>query len=154
MCELFVQKFQLIILLLIKVLFVWSVSFDQCQPDDILFTKSRVGIEILNTTEITIDQVQSSQTASNCFSKCKKNFECKSAAFFDQSKSCHLKSISRLNITSRIKLSPEAQYFEKRECETDFESKVKFISLVKNAADCKDIYKKGWKMDGVYGDDY
>eukprot|EP00111_Clytia_hemisphaerica_P002485 TCONS_00007100-protein len=127
------------------------VSFDQCQQHDHLFTKSRVGIEILNMTDIELDKVESSNTGPNCFSKCHKISECKTAVFFNQSKECRLKSISRLNVTSRIKLSPEAQYFEKRVCETDFESKIKFVSLVNNSIDCKDIYNQGWTIDGVYG---
>ena len=130
---------------------VLSLSFEQYEPSDILFTKSKVGIEILNTNDIELHKVDLSNTGPQCFSKCHKISECKSAVFFNQTKRCHLKSISRLNVTSLIKLSPDAQYFEKRGCETKFESKIKFIALVNSATDCKDISEQGWTADGIYG---
>eukprot|EP00111_Clytia_hemisphaerica_P003109 TCONS_00008811-protein len=124
----------------------------ECDPTDVLFTKSRTGLEIFSTESLALDEQVVATSPSNCFNQCRnKGNACKSATFFDDTNACHLKNISRLTITTKIKHSPSAQYFEKRDCDVDFDSKIKFISLVKNATDCKDISKKGWSMDGVYG---
>ncbi|XP_066912664.1 techylectin-5A-like [Clytia hemisphaerica] len=140
---------------------LWLISFVtsvnsltyECGSDDVLFTKSKVGIEIFSSSEsiVNLNITEVTKTPDGCFSKCKRIGECKSATFIQDTEKCYLKSINRFGITSKIKLSANAQYFEKRECESGFGSKIKFISLVKNATDCKDIYKKGWQMNGVYG---
>ena len=51
-----------------------------------------------------------------------------------------------MSFTSPYKKQNQMDYFEKQQC-----SLSNFIAMFSNVVDCNDIYKKGWKANGVYG---
>ena len=95
-----------------------------------------------------------SSSESNCFSKCRSVFACKSATFFADSENgpkCLLKDTNRFGVRNRIKRISNGKYFEKTEsCSRLSRERRRVIGTVKNAFDCNDVLKRGWKKDGVY----
>ena len=104
--------------------------------------------------ESQMDRTVDSSSESNCFSKCRNIFACKSATFFadsDNGPKCLLKDKNRFGVRNRIKLISIGKYFEKTEsCSRLSRERRRVIGAVKNALDCKDVLKKGWKKDGIY----
>ena len=127
-----------------------AITFEQCAPGDVLFTKSKVGIEIFgNNPTFTLEFT--ARSAITCMSECKKHNSCWSAMFNTQTKHCRVANYHRYNQALWYKIVPEMEFYEKRACSNNYNTARKFISIVEDATDCKDIQKKGWKMDGYYG---
>ena len=126
-----------------------ALNVDQCSEDDIFFTKTNMEIKNPNLTwqfTFTTDK------PSKCFTGCKSHTKCQTATFFEQRQECQLKDANRFHPKSRFKLSPDAQMFEKRNCSVlDTGQNSNFIKAVPGTTDCLDVYRKGWKRDGVYG---
>ena len=120
-----------------------------------MFIQTQVSLEVNDSLgESQMDRTVDSSSGPNCFSKCRNIFACKSATFFAgsvNSPKCLLKDTNRFGVRNRIKRITNGKYFEKTEsCSRLSRERRRVIGAVKNALDCKDVLKKGWKKDGVY----
>lgn len=132
--------------------FSLGLSFEECRPGDSLFIRPRVSLEINDSTEGSrLNRTVGSPSESNCFSKCNEIAVCKSATFFKNDRQCLLRDTNRFGVRNRIKRINDGIYFEKTEgCSRLARARRRVIGAVKNAVDCKDVLKRGWKEDGVY----
>ena len=126
------------------------MTVDQCSDEDTFFTKSNFEIE---NPDSKWEFVFTTKKFTACFSACRSRSECQSATFLQENQQCHLKDSTRFHPQTKMKISPDAQLFEKNDCSLLFENQKqkKFIKVVPDATDCLDIYEQGWKIDGVYG---
>ena len=98
-----------------------------------------------------MNKIISSPSESDCFSKCNEFPGCKSSTFFKNDLKCLLKDTNRFGVRSRIKRITDGIYLEKAEgCSSLSRARRRVIGTVKNAVDCKDVLKRGWREDGVY----
>eukprot|EP00111_Clytia_hemisphaerica_P008158 TCONS_00023781-protein len=137
----------------IKLLFIRSaiaITFEQCEAGDVLFTKSKVGIEIFGKNP-TLSFEFTTRSATSCMSECKKHAHCWSVTFNTQTKHCRLTNYHRYTRFFWYNIVPGVEFYEKRTCGPGFNTIPKFIAIVEDATDCKDVQKKGWNMDGFYG---
>ena len=127
-----------------------SITADQCERDDHLFTKSKLDIEFVKSDQ-SWNVTKDCQNIPQCLSMCKFVDYCKSATFNDDKKKCSLSDCSRSTINTKMIVSSGSETFDKQNCtSTAFGLTEKFIGFVTDANDCYDIYKKGWRSDGVY----
>ena len=150
----YVYKNQTLKLFFFSIFFL-GLSYGECRPGDSLFIQTQVSLEVIDSLgESQMDRTVDSSSESNCFSKCRNIFTCKSATFFadsDNGPKCLLKDKNRFGVRNRIKLISIGKYFEKTEsCSRLSRERRRVIGAVKNALDCKDVLKKGWKKDGIY----
>ena len=120
-----------------------------------MFIQTQDSLEVNDSLgESQMDRTVDSSSESNCFSKCRNIFACKSATFFADrlhGSKCLMKDTNRFGVRSRIKRITNGKYFEKTEsCSRLSRERRRVIGAVKNAHDCKDVLKKGWKKDGIY----
>jgi len=139
----------------VVILFIMNNAYglefgDTCTPDDNIFVHSKVEILVERSRPpvnvIWQDEFDVSDMM-KCQTMCHLEQKCKSAVFNKTDSKCMLKDISRMDINIKITVTPGVEYFEKvPQCGT----KEKFIAMVDEVTDCKDIYDKGWRQSGIY----
>ena len=145
------------LLLFLKAALSTGLKIDSCSPNDAIFTKAREGIEaFIFKNGVLSKQPQNVSVSSEmrCMEKCKSiqcGYICNSAQYNKDTKLCLQQSLDRFKLTVRIRvLTAGNSYFEKRECSQDFSRETRFIANVPTALDCQDVYRRGWRVDGVY----
>lgn len=129
-----------------------SLQYDQCAGGDVIFTEPTQGMELIHPDPANRWYFEiPSTTVHGCFAGCRQEVECKSAMFFEDDGRCLLQNLDLFGLKPFIKLSTRVRYFEKHECSPTFAQEIKFLQVITDAMDCKDIYQKGWRTNGIYG---
>ena len=143
-------RLKLIVLNVFQVSIVFGLSMDQCEIGDFLFEKANIGVEIFYPFTPLFEKEENHPTIISCMSACKRYEKCWALTYHHDTKKCRMRNNNRNWILTRYRIVPKVDYFEKIGCGW-FKDRLKFISIVQDASDCKDIYNKGWHIDGNYG---
>ena len=138
----------IIIMLILKLIYV-ACSNQQCQRNDMMFTRLRYK-QLKTDSTNQIATVGTGQTkGTSCLGICQRENNCKSFNVIreDGEIKCVLFNVTRYDKPSYIK-DDARSYFEVLHCD---ESMGKIIRNVVEAKDCKDVLMKGFFKSGVYG---
>lgn len=133
-----------------------------CLPEDVFFTKAIQPVKVVRFKNNIITQkilnYPSIASEHQCMSICKlnTNLNCLSIEYDYVNKNCTLQANNRFILKRRVRLmqssnsSSRIDYYEKRPCSKNYTQETKFVAVVPNAVDCQDLYRRGWRLNGVY----
>jgi len=125
----------------------------QCSPGNSIFTKAKKSVQVYNINNVadswkdTLNDVSSPYI---CQCRCDSEPACKSAAYNTVYRNCTLKDINRRSLGVKIIISENVEFYEKGECNANEDEEGRFIAMVDNVSDCKDIQQRGYYSSGIY----
>ena len=142
----YIMWLQLFLTLYIITVFVLTQS---CSRNDLIF--SRFDNNSMNASTEQVLYLKNVQSPGLCFDDCRNNGKCRSINVFKENGSynCQLLSVDRftlpmVNLTTTI----NGIYFESTEIIMRINKQ--FKAVVEEAADCLEVYQKGFKENGIY----
>ena len=127
------------------------IDYSSVREKDSLFLKTKHNTEVYKDNQ-TVGWAFSFSTSipGKCAGTCHNHAQCRSSTYYKDTGVCELQDINRLSPNANIIISTQQnniEFFEKRRPPL---SKILLHQYVKDAGDCKDIYEKGLKKNGVY----
>ena len=134
-----------------------------CLPEDVFFTKAIQPVQVVrfynDRIRRTMKNYPSIASEQQCMSICKLDTsnDCLSIEYDYANGNCTIQATNRFKLRSRVRLmqatpgiSKTTDYYEKRPCSTNYTEETKFVAVVPKAIDCQDLYRRGWRTNGVY----
>ena len=128
-----------------------SIDYSSVREEDSLFLKADHNIEVYKDNQTVGWGVSISTTnQGKCAGSCHNHAQCRASTYYKDTGFCELQDINRLSPNANIIISTQQNNIEFLEKRRPPLNKILLHQYVKDAGDCKDIYEKGFKKNGVY----